>query len=319
MQKLLFTCVIFLFAKFSFAQEPKVTSIINFTGTIGTYPVEMQFRLIQKKDSIDGEYYYVKSGRDSKIYLNGTFKNGNLLLQERSYDSKKKKFLSSGYFKITAINKTTISGSWGKNKMEASIPNALKVKLVCRENLNALNPFKFKYSITKKKANYEDMSKAASSYYSITSFTIDNNRNNPQKIIGFKELDLVDEKADVELEDMNFDGYLDLKLMINYPDMSKGDYSYIYYIYDLKQAKFVRNFVLDDIGVAFFDAPTKTVFKYDADGSGNEGTKTYKWQNGRLYLIKEQRVYQDDIFVHYKEYKVFNGKSVEVKSYKKKE
>ena len=107
--------------------------------------------------------------------------------------------------------------------------------------------------------------------------------------------------------------------MINYPDMSKGDYSYIYYIYDLKQAKFIRNFVLDDIGVAFFDAPSQTVFKYDADGSGNEGTNTYKWQKDKLYLMKEERVYEGDDFVHFKEYKVVDGKSVEVKSYKKKE
>lgn len=319
MQKLLFTCLLFLFAKFAVAQEPKVTSIINFTGAIGTYPIEMQFRLVQKKDSIDGEYYYVKSGRDNKIFVSGTFKNGNLLLEESAYDSKTEKYLSSGYFIITAIKNTTISGTWGKNKSEATKPNALKVKLVCRENLDVFDPFKFKYSITKKQANYENMSKVAASYYSITSFTINSNNNNPQKITGFKELDLVDEAGEVELEDVNFDGYLDVKLMINYPDMSKGDYSYIYYIYDLKQAKFIRNFVLDDIGVAFFDAPSQTVFKYDADGSGNEGTKTYKWQNDKLYLMKEERVYEGDNFVHFKEYKVVDGKSVEVKSYKKKE
>lgn len=319
MQKLLFTCLLFLFAKFAVAQEPKVTSIINFTGAIGTYPIEMQFRLVQKKDSIDGEYYYVKSGRENKIFISGTFKNGNLLLEESAYDSKTEKYLSSGYFKITAIKNTIISGTWGKNKIEATKPNALKVKLVCRENLDVFDPFKFKYSITKKQANYENMSKIAASYYSITSFTIDSNNNNPQKITGFKELDLVDEAGEVELEDVNFDGYLDVKLMINYPDMSKGDYSYIYYIYDLKQAKFIRNFVLDDIGVAFFDAPSQTVFKYDADGSGNEGTNTYKWQNDKLYLMKEERVYEGDNFVHYKEYKIVNGKSVEVKSYKKKE
>ncbi|MEO5911619.1 MAG: hypothetical protein ABIP95_12070 [Pelobium sp.] len=319
MQRLLFTCLICLFAKFTFAQEPKVTSIINFTGTIGTYPVEMQFRLVQKKDAIDGEYYYVKSGRDSKIFLSGTFKNGNLLLEESAYDSKKKEYVASGFFMITTTKKMELSGTWGKNRSEAMKANALKVNLVGKENLTIFDPLKFKYSITKQKANYENMSEVASSYYSITSLTIDNNLNNPQKIIGFNELDLVDEKVEIELEDMNFDGYLDVKLMINYPDRSKGDYSYLYYIYDLKQAKFIRNKVLDNIGVAFFDAPAQTVFKYDADGSGNEGTSTYKWQNGNLYLIKEERVYEDDIYVHYKEYKVMNGKSVQVKSYKKKE
>ena len=319
MKKILFTYLILLCAQLSIAQDPKVTSIINFTGTIGNYPVEMQFRLVQKKDSIDGEYYYVKSGRENKIFISGTFKNGNLLLEETAYDSKTKKYLPSGYFKITAIKNTTISGTWGKNKGEATKPNALKVKLVCRENLDVFDPFKFKYSITKKQANYENMSEVAASYYSITSFTIDSNNNNPQKINGFKELDLLDETGEIELEDVNFDGYLDVKLMINYPDMSKGDYSYIYYIYDLKQAKFIRNFVLDDIGVAFFDAPSQTVFKYDADGSGNEGTNTYKWQKDNLYLMKEERVYEGDNFVHYKEYKIVNGKSVLTKNYKKKE
>lgn len=319
MQKLLFICLMFLLAKFTLAQDPKVTSIINFTGTVGTYPIEMQFRLVQQTDSIDGEYYYVKSGRDNKIFLKGTFKNGNLLLQESAYDSKSKKFLSSGYFKIATIKNTTVFGTWGKNKVEADNPNALKVQLVCRENLNVFNPFKFKFNMIKQKANYENMPHFASSYYSLKSLKIVDNSNNSWTLTDFKEDDLVALKGELELEDMNFDGYLDLKIWTDNPGVAKGDYNYLYYIYDKKQARFLKNKVLDDIGVLFFDASKKTVFKYDADGRGNEGTTTYKWFNGILFMIKEERVYEDDSYIHFKEYKVINGKSVVTKEYKTKE
>lgn len=319
MKKILFSCLLLLSAKFAVAQEPKVTANINFTGTIGTYPIEMQFNLVHKSDSISGEYYYSKSGSTNKIFVDGTFKKENLILEERSYDNKKKQYVPSGYFIINAAKNRTVSGTWGKNKNEAMKADALKVNLVCKENLNVFDPLKFKYTVTKKKASYADISQAASSYYALQSFTIENNKGKVQTLTGFKEDDLVDKVPEITLEDMNFDGYLDLKIMINYPDMRKGDYSYLYYIYDKKQEKFIRNSVLDGIGVAYFDPTINAVFTYDADGSGNEGTKTYKWQNGKLYLIKEERVYEDDVFVHYKEYKIVNGKSVEVKSYKKKE
>ena len=319
MQKILFTCLMLLCAKFAVAQGPKVTSTINFTGTIGKYPVEMKFNLIQKSDSIFGEYYYVKSGKDSKIFLNGTFRNGKIIAEERAYDSKKQEYLSSGYFNIEVGDSKTISGTWGKSRSEAIKPNALKVKLLGRESLNVFDPLKFKYTISKKRAKYDNISEVAASYYSITALDIDDKINNHQTLIGFNDLDLVDDKGELELEDMNFDGYLDLKILINYPDMTKGDYSYIYYIYDKTQRKFIRNKVLDDIGIAFFDATNQSVVKYDADGRGNEGTITYKWQDEKLHLTKEVRVYEDDIFVHHKEYKVVNGKSVLVKNYKKKE
>ena len=263
MNKILFICLLLLTAKSTLAQELKLMSNINFTGTIGTYLIEMQFNLVHKSDSISGEYYYSKSGSANKILVDGTFKKANLILEERYYDTKKKQYVSSGYFIINAAKKMTVSGTWGKNKSEAMKADALKVNLVCKEHLDIFDPLKFKYTVTKKKASYADISQAASSYYALQSFTIENNKGKVQTITGFKEDDLVDKFPEITLEDMNFDGYLDLKIMINYPDMSKGDYSYLYYIYDFKQAKFIRNFVLDDIGVAFFDAPTKTVFKYE--------------------------------------------------------
>lgn len=320
MARIIFLLLIFVSFNNVSAQEIKVNGIINFTGKIGKYPVELQLNIPQDRDSIFGEYSYLNHKDQDAIMLIGKLSDDWIMLEERTYNTKLKKYEVTGHLKLQPPVHQFSLGRWSKSAKDLNAnEKSILIDLLLKENLKEVNPYNFDYSITKKKANYENISEVASSYYSITSLTIDYGQNKVQKIIGFKEDDLVDKVPEIILEDMNFDGYLDLKLMINYPDKSKGDYSYIYYIYDLRQAKFIRNFILDNIGVAFFDASSQTVFKYDADGSGNEGSNTYKWQKDKLYLIKEERVYEGDFFVHYKEYKIVNGKSVEVKSYKKKE
>ena len=304
--------------QFAFSQTTKVTSIINFSGTVGKYPIEMQLSLVNLSDSIFGSYYYLKSGKDNEIFVAGTFKNGDLILQEKSLNRKKSEFESTGYFKISSLKNTTITGTWGKNKIEANKKEALAIKLTCREALNIFDPFKFRYTMQKKKPNYGNITEAASTYFNIVSLSISVDEKVRWKIDGFDEYDLVLKQPELELQDMNFDGYLDLKIPIYYPNMSKGDYGYLYYLYNPKSKVFQRSESLKDLGVVFFDPRLKTIMDYEADGSGNESTSAYKWQNGKLYLMKKEQTYEDDAFTHYSEYQIINGKSVRTKSYKRK-
>ena len=304
--------------QFAFSQSTKVTSIINFSGTVGKYPIEMQLSLVNLSDSIFGSYYYLKSGSENKIFVAGTFENGNLMLQERSLNQKKRDYESTGYFKISSLKNKTIIGTWGKNKTAANKQEALPVKLTCREDLTTFDPFKFRYTIQKKKADYENISKVASTYFNILSLSISVDEKVRWKIAGFDAYDLVDEQSEVELQDMNFDGYLDLKIPIYYPDMAKGDYGYHYYLYNPQASVFQRSQSLRDLGVVFFDARLKMITNYEADGRGNESTSSYKWQSGKLYLVKKLQTYEDDELTHYSEYQIINGKSVQTKSYKRK-
>jgi len=63
----------------------------------------------------------------------------------------------------------------------------------------------------------------------------------------------------------------------------------------------MKNKTLDDLGVVFFDAVKKQIYKYDADCSGNEGKMCYRWQSGKLLLEKAERVYENDPYVYYEE------------------
>lgn len=304
--------------QFSFSQVVKVTSILNFSGTIGKYPIEMQLNLVNESDTISGSYYYLKSGSENEIFVNGTFKNGDLILEERSLNQKIREYESTGYFKIASLKNTTIIGTWGKNKMEANKKEAHQVKLTSREALNTFDPFKFKYTIQKKKADYENISSVAARYFNIISLNISVDNKVRWKIGEFDEYELVDEKPEIILQDLNFDGYQDLKILIHYPDMAKGDYGYHYYLYDPTAKIFKHNQQLDDLSVAFFDPRAKLIIHYDADGRGNERTDSYRWQNGKLFLVKKIQTYEDDEFVHYSEYEIINEKSVKSKSYKRK-
>lgn len=302
----------------SCAQEPKVTSFINLSGTIGQYPIEMQLNLVNESDTISGSYYYLKSGSENQIFVTGTFKNGDLILNERSLNQKTRDYESTGFFKLSSVKNTTVTGTWEKHKKEVNSKAALQVKLTSREALNIFDPYKFKYTIEKKKADYENITAVAARYFNIISLKIKSDNRLHSEISGFDEYDLVNEKPEVELQDLNFDGYQDLKIPIYYPDMSKGDYSYHYYLYDPRSKNFQRHEQLDDLGVLFFDARVKKILHYDADGRGNESTDTYQWQNGKLYLVKKIQTYEDDDSANYTEYQIINGKSVQTKSYKRK-
>jgi len=310
------TLLVLLTAIFSqaYAQKAKVIAHLNFTGTVGKYPIEMKLSLNKYNDSILGEYYYIKSGRDNRIYLEGILKDGEMLLKESAHNVKLGKFETTGYFKMAYVAQTSLNGSWSKKSANAA--NSLAVKLQSRESLKAFNPLGFDFIMAKKRPNYDNVTENAARYYTLLSLKINVNKNARWVLQEFDTHDLV--KDEVELEDVNFDGYLDIKVPIYYPDLAKNDYSFVYFVYDVKTKGFRKDKTLNDLGVVFFDATNKQIYKYDADGSGNEGTMYYRWQNGKLFLVKSERVYENDPYTHYEEYKIENGKSVKVKSYKKK-
>ncbi|MEH3114341.1 XAC2610-related protein [Pedobacter terrae] len=298
----------------AYAQQAKLTTNLNFTGNIGKLPIEMKLSLNKYNDSIFGEYYYIKNGYDNKLYLEGTLRNGEMLLKESIYNAKSKKIETTGYFKLAYLAQKSLRGSWGKKTSVAE--NTLTVKLLCRENLLAFNPFGFDFIMSKKKPDADYMTENSVGYFTLLSLKINVNKNARWVLYDFDIHDLV--KDEVELEDVNFDGYLDIKLPIFYPDRIKRDYGYVYFVYDVKRKSFINNKTLDDLGVVFFDAVKKQIYKYDADGSGNEEKMFYRWQSGRLLLEKAERVYENDPYVHYEEFKIENGRSVKVRSYKKK-
>jgi len=309
--------LVMLLITFSFfeikAQEAKIISIINFTGSIDKYPIEMRLEINQKSDSVAGEYYYKKNGNTQKIMLEGMLKDGELNLQENTFNIANRKYETTGNFKLNYIDQISLNGTWQKSAKNTLY---LTVKLAAKENLKAFNPSNYVFQYARNRAKLDYIPADAQYYFDLVSLKVFINKSMRWIFTDFE--DVYTKEAEIILEDLNFDGYLDFKVPIYYPGLAKGDYSYRYFIYYPEKRGFIQNTQLNEMGVVFFDAVRKEAQTIDADGSGNEGTKYFRWQNEKLFLIKEERVYENDIYTHITSYKIENGKSVLVKTEKKK-
>ena len=94
----------------------------------------MKLEIKQQSDSIAGEYYYPKNGNLNKIQLEGKLKEGVLNLQERAYNTTKRKYETTGSFKLNYVDQTSLNGSWQKAGKTNSY---LTTKLIAKENLKA--------------------------------------------------------------------------------------------------------------------------------------------------------------------------------------
>ena len=102
-----------------------------------------------------------------------------------------------------------------------------------------------------------------------------------QTLTGFNEF--IGGVPEIQLEDLNFDGHFDIKIPISFPDRTKYDGSFLYFIYNPATQKFTRHQQLIDLEYLFFDPVKKQVYKY---GEGPDGfvVDYYKWRGDKVYL-----------------------------------
>jgi len=88
-----------------------------------------------------------------------------------------------------------------------------------------------------------------------------------------------------EVEDINFDGYLDLKILFEHGG-SAGEV-YTYCLLNKEDGTF-----LCDKGIQLVDPTlnpqTKEITSSYASGASGGGTRTYKWENEKLVLVREE-------------------------------
>lgn len=296
-------------------QQTEVTYNRHFSGTIDKYAIEMTISSCPGKDSVTGVYYYTKKGRNNLIYLNGTLKNNTLNLQETVYASNQGQNIEklTGYMQLRIQEDWKILGSW----TDVQRNKKLTVSLNCLETPERFNPltYKFKAGIYRGQTR-ETYSGNPIEISRITGLRIYNSSGSLiQTITGLNQF-LDDKNVQLELEDLNFDGLMDFKIAITFPDRLKYDSSFLYFIYNPDLKKFIRNKELEKLEYLTFSPETKLFYKMMADGSGNESTAYYKWQDGQFYLIKKEESFENDTSTHYTEYQIINRKSVKLRSYK---
>jgi hypothetical protein len=90
----------------------------------------------------------------------------------------------------------------------------------------------------------------------------------------------------VELVDINFDGYLDLRLLYN--TGATGNNWYATYLFNPSTGKFVSHEELSELSGLEIDQGAKQIITYDRDAYCNEVRSYYKVVNNKLVLSKAE-------------------------------
>ena len=90
--------------------------------------------------------------------------------------------------------------------------------------------------------------------------------------------------SDIVIEDMNFDGINDFRIIAMLPP--GPNIPYICFLWDKKSGKFVHADFLDDITSPEFDSIMKTVTSKSRESAKKYRKDVYKYSNGKLVLVK---------------------------------
>ena len=113
------------------------------------------------------------------------------------------------------------------------------------------------------------------------------------------------------IEDINFDGYNDIRLLQFLP--AAPNLPYYYWTYNPPTQKFQRQKALEEITSPDFDPKKKLIYSFWRGSCCDHGHSTYKYINGKPTLVEETEVKEEDGKVTTTLKKLVNGKMKLVK------
>jgi hypothetical protein len=260
------------------AQTTVITKA-SYKGTVGSYPIAMQLQQKRQVDTLSGSYYYLRSGREKTINLTGVLQHPTLLTEKVAVE-KEGKYVreTTGRFSITAPLLATgkLNGSWTNTKTGKQLPVQLQL-LTAAEDA----PVFYDYELVIHKEKIINLSEQEDLRYKATALKIIQEGKVLQTLSGFSEF--IGNQPEIELEDLNFDGHFDIKIPISFPDRTKYDGSFLYFIYNSSTQKFIRHQQLIDLEYLLFDPVKKEIYKYNEAPEGFV-INCYKWRGNEVYL-----------------------------------
>lgn len=256
-----------------------VITTASYKGTVGSYPIAMQLQQKRQSDTLNGSYYYLRNGREKPISLTGVLQHPTVLTEKVTIEKNGKYvWQTTGRFSVTAPLLATgkLSGRWTNIKTGNQLPVQLQLLGTAEDA-----PLFFDYELVIHKEKFINLSQREDERYKTTALKIIREGKVLQTLSGFNEF--IGGEPEVELEDLNFDGHFDIKIPISFPDRTKYDGSFLYFIYNPATQKFTRHQQLIDLEYLFFDPVKKQVYKY---GEGPDGfvVDYYKWRGDKVYL-----------------------------------
>lgn len=113
------------------------------------------------------------------------------------------------------------------------------------------------------------------------------------------------------IEDINFDGFNDIRLLQFLP--ASPNLPYYYWTYNSKTKMFDRQKALEDITSPEFDPQKKLIYSFWRGSCCGHGQRTYRYVNGKPTLIEESEIKEEDDKIITTVKKLVNGKMKLVK------
>ena len=293
------------------ASKEQVEVILNYKGSIDSFPITMRLEWNTKTNEVYGKYTYLHTSGES-ITVWGQYEKGWFVLEEAVYQNSKKTI--TGYFNLAAGDLHKVEGSWQNSQKSKE----RKVNIGLLENFdNEINLLQFKYTTESKPVEYSPndyLYPFASRLSVLKNGMVFQTLPNLDEVISPEQIKDTPSFS-VILEDINFDGFFDIKIPVYFPSRAKYDYSFLYFIYSDVTHQFVTQPDMDNLEYLAFDAFTQNAVRYEADGNGNEQTYYYKWQGQQLVLTRKEAVFEDRPETEITEYDTKNNQTVIKKVY----
>lgn len=290
MKPLQLAVVAILLCTTAFAQDlhkSKTFTTHHYTGVIGG-KYKFLMNLYFDKENIKGVYRYYT--QKDYLHLEGTYDAATkqFNLTESYYDHKKQVVVTTGFFEGIR-NGNTVTGKWF--------------------NKDRSRTFDFTLSTDEKPVMFTlfDNSQEKDEIITTDAISVVYDTGTRQTITGF----LSEVHKDVEfinLEDINFDGYLDLLVI----EMTGAQNTpYFYWVYDPATVSFVRHEELT-ANDPVVDVQHQRIVSDWSGGAASHGQDQYVYQDGKFYLIESTEIDYTDNTTTVTKYKIENGRSVKL-------
>ncbi len=265
--------------------NPSITH--HYTGVIGgKYKFLMNLNF--DSDSIHGQYRYY-SQKDFLDVEGKIDENTREFSAEESYfDYSKSKREFTGSFQGVQ-NGDSVKGTWSSADKKKTFNFVLATD---EKEMPAFNIF--------------DNSKVDEDWLTMDTILVDYGTSR-QVITGF-ECQVWKDLMPVSLEDVNFDGYLDL-LLVEFTGAKNTPY--LYWLYDPQSGEFVAHPELEATSPVI-DVQHKQIVSDWSESAMVNGTDKYIFQDGRFYLIERTESDWEADKTVVTRYKIVDGKSVKL-------
>ncbi len=105
-----------------------------------------------------------------------------------------------------------------------------------------------------------------------------------QQLTGFEAF--VQENEQIVMEDLNFDGYGDIRLLQFLPE--DASVPFFYWLYNPKTEKYVRNKKLEIVHSPSLDRKQALLLSQWGDGDSIQGTDFYQFRGHQIKLVKQE-------------------------------